>query len=276
MSQDQVGGPAITPTTLTPAQVSALFDILTHVETYSEIEFYKKLDGISQFGHPFAPETIIPAGGKSSANTPQSSTPGTPGSRTPAQTSAAASIHATQEQDDAVESETPIIAMLLNNIVLTLPGIRKLPADFWRVKFQGLIWRLENADLSESYDKGTLGLRKNVSTLASSIYEMIGRGMFGGVKRSGTKTSEEKKSDDEERKFDHTNIKDLEGAWDGCVQELVYGDLMDKMFDHLAATHDFEGYSPMVEAASRYSVIQYVYSPVLPCTHYQNLARIFY
>lgn len=38
---------------LSPAQAHALLDILTHYETYSEIESFKWPDAINKYGHPF-------------------------------------------------------------------------------------------------------------------------------------------------------------------------------------------------------------------------------
>jgi PX-associated len=40
-------------TTLTPSQIDALFDILTHHATYAEIQAYAWPDAIEDFGHPF-------------------------------------------------------------------------------------------------------------------------------------------------------------------------------------------------------------------------------
>lgn len=46
---------------LTPQQAHALFDILTHVEVYNEIQRFKYPDAIENYGHPFAIEDGAPS-----------------------------------------------------------------------------------------------------------------------------------------------------------------------------------------------------------------------
>ena len=85
---------------------------------------------------------------------------------------------------------------------------------------------------------------------------MVGRGITGGVKPTGEYKDGDEKEKRVEKAYDFSSVEDLEAAWDQCVQDLVYGDLMDQMFDHLASTPDFEGYSQQVAASTKYSVIQ--------------------
>lgn len=124
-----------------------------------------------------------------------------------------------------------------------------LPPDFWPRKFQGIMTGLADADLSESYDKGTLGTRKTLAALASVVHEAVTRGLLGGVAK-GQGHVDLKKAE-----YDTTQASELDRAWDECVQELVHGDLADEIFDHFTKTEDFESHSPAVKAAVDYAIL---------------------
>jgi hypothetical protein len=87
---------------------------------------------------------------------------------------------------------------------------------------------------------------------------MIGRGALGGVKR--THRPETKPKGDKEGEYDRTKAADLVRAWDDVVEGLVYGGLVDEMFDHFSKTDDLESHSPVIKAAAEYAIIQYVFS----------------
>lgn len=265
---------------LTPQQTHALFDILSHHETYAEIEGFRFPDAVTSYGYPFRPVTVLPLG-KSSTTTPAGTAPSTPRVRTPippedGQGGKGSSLQSSNDNqggeataDEAFRSSSPLLQTLLTRFVLPLPGIRDLPRDFWAVRVQGLLSRLGEAELSESYDKGALGTRKTLATGASAVLEMLGRGALGGVRRtekmrqSGEATREDKKA----QKYDCSKAEELERAWDDVVDDLVYGSLMDEMFDHLAETDDLEGYSPAVQAAAEYAIIQYVLGSYICPSH---------
>lgn len=260
---------------LTAEQTAALFDILTHHETYREIEGFKSAQAVINYGFPFTrtPKAVASlSGGKSATATPASTAPSTPRTRTPAPP------EDEEEDDNLVEngqhgepSTSPILQSLLTRMVLPLPGVRDLPRDFWSVRVQGLLSRLGDAELSESYDKGALGTRKMLATGSSGLIEMIARGTLGGVRSTGRgregDVENSKKVDDF---YDHTKAEDLERAWDDIVEALVYGDLVDDMVEYFAKTDDLEAHSPAVKAAAEYAIIQYV-----PFTRpYSNLCII--
>jgi hypothetical protein len=144
---------------------------------------------------------------------------------------------------------------MLIRFILKLPGMRDLPREFWSVRVQGLLARLGEAELSESYDKGALGTRKVLSTGSSGLIEMVSRGVLGGVKRA---QQTDKSSDKEGQKaeYDRTKASDLVKAWDDVVEGLVYGDLVDEMFGHFSKTADLESHSPVIGAAAEYAIIQ--------------------
>lgn len=258
---------AVEPKALTATQIHALFDVLTHQETYAEIENFKYPQAITSYGYPFKPVTDIPLVSRSGTTTPAASTPRT---RTPAPTeerkekSTIVDKCDTEANDEKQQiSHSPVLQTLLTRFVLPLPWLRDLPRDFWAVRVQGLLARLADANLSESYDKGTLGLRKTLATGASALIEMVGRGALGGVEREDVKMCEIDKGEGKSGKgqYDHGKAEDLERAWDDAVQGLVYGNLVEEMCAHMTRTDDLEGHSHTIKAAAEYSIIQYAFSP---------------
>ncbi|KAH7140686.1 hypothetical protein EDB81DRAFT_885405 [Dactylonectria macrodidyma] len=257
----------MTPASLSPKQTHALFDILTHHETYAEIEGFKFPDAVTGYGRPFARETVLPqTGGASRSSTPANSTAGTPRVRTPVPFFKSSVEKKSEEEppkeepeeepeeEDSSPSESPLLQTLVTRFCLQLPGVRDLPREFWSVRLQGLLARLGEAELSESYDKGALGTRKVLATASSSFIEMLGRGALGGMKRrtpSETKDSELEAEDT----YDHTKAEDLVRAWDDIVEGHIYGNLVDELFDHLITSDDLESYSPAVKAAAEYAII---------------------
>ncbi|KAK3942666.1 hypothetical protein QBC46DRAFT_379629 [Diplogelasinospora grovesii] len=148
----------------------------------------------------------------------------------------------------AEESSAPLLSSLLRSIVLPVPGVRDLPCDFWPTKFQGLLSKLTKAELSESYDKAALGTRKTLATAASVIHESVTRGIVGGISKGGA-------GRDLQKSYDRSKASGLVQAWEGVVHELVYGDLVDELFDGAAEKPSLEEHSLGVQAAVDYIII---------------------
>ncbi|KZL75573.1 conserved fungal protein [Colletotrichum tofieldiae] len=195
-------------------QIKALFNILTHFETYHEIEEFKKPETVSNYGYPFAQSAGAGAG------------PGV---------------------TYASESSAPLLQSLFTRFVLKLPGVSTFAPEFWNVQVQGILTNLAEADLSESYDKGALGIRKTLATASSTVIETVARGMIGGAPYS----------DPAKRptKYSLESARDLAHAWDDAMHDLVYEDLCDDLLDHLAETDDFDSHSPMTRAANEYIIL---------------------
>lgn len=204
------------PTTLSSAQLRALFDILNHNETYREAESFKRSCAIQEYGYPFA--TDFPSQRKS-------------------------------PPDYQPKSKTPLLQLFLTKCVLTVPGMTELPPDFWPLHFQGVMTKLADANLSESYDKGTLGTRKTLATGASVIHEALTRGLLEGVE------TDDKRIDLKSASYDATRASELVRAWDECVHELIHGELADELFDKFIVSSDFEAHSPAVKAATDYAIL---------------------
>ncbi|KKP02621.1 hypothetical protein THAR02_05255 [Trichoderma harzianum] len=257
-----------TTRTLTEEQTWALFDILTHRETYAEIEGFKAPDAVMGYGRPFARTMLKQTA--SAAGTPKA---GTPRSRTPVSfwrarrgvdndtkseadadggDAAASSDSDDDEAGGRRESTSPLLQFMLTRLVLPLPGVRDLPAGFWNVRVQGLLARFAEAELSESYDKGAMGTRKTLATGASSVLEMVARGILGGVVRTSEGEEEKKKKKGE---YDETKAEDLLRAFGDVLEDWAYGDLMGRVSEHVTETEDVESFSPAVKAAMNYAII---------------------
>ncbi|KAK4508633.1 hypothetical protein PRZ48_002372 [Zasmidium cellare] len=187
---------------LTPEQSRALFDILTHHETYKEIQDFKFPGAIYSYGPPF--------------------------------------------QDDVNSSQSPILQSLLAKFILKLPGLRDVSEDFWRGRVENLIQDLADAELSESYDKGILGIRKTLATAIAALIEYPARGALGGFPKQPI---------DHDRKYDVSNPDDILQSWRDCIQEIVYGDLIDLLFAKAAETDNLDTHPPVVQAMHEFLVV---------------------
>lgn len=323
MSEPPTQPPALQPPRLTAAQTRALFDILTHNETYSEIVAFKYPQGVLNYGYPFynkeraraeerqGPEKNGTAsasqkrngsiGGvsgfaarlwgrsSSSSSTPTSSATDTD-QPPPSEALSTLSLEQKEGAGDAGngenaplkphQSEMPILQLLMSTFVMQLPAINTLSVEFWEVRLRGLLSRFADAQLSESYEKGTMGARKTLATGWSSVVEMLSRGMLGGVKprqqQQQAPGGESDKERSKEKQYDIAKGQDLTRAWEDVLDGLVYGDLVDELFAHMAMQPELEEYSSAVNASSHYIVIQYVFLPCFPNLNLNHREKIKY
>ena len=108
---------------------------------------------------------------------------------------------------------------------------------------------MAEAELSESYDKGTIGARKALATAISSVLEYVARGMLGGYPVG--KPKEEGRTT-----YDTSKPEDVLRAWDDGMRELIYGNLLDELFEKTAASGDLEQHSELVQAAHEYILLK--------------------
>jgi hypothetical protein len=123
-----------------------------------------------------------------------------------------------------------------------------LSEETWTV-FTGVWERLAAINLSESYEKGTMGLRKSGSTAASASLESIVRGVLAGAPRVQDYQSTNKS-------YNRGDARQLEQAWDDAVQEMVYGDLLSRIFAMIKKSGDIQDLPPVAIAALDYMIIQ--------------------
>lgn len=193
---------------LTPPHLRALLDILIHHETYAEVQSFQNPEAIENYGWPF-----VDRDDKGRSAEPHGL------------------------------SASPLLQLLLSRLVLGAPAVRDLSTEFWSVKFKGIMKQFGDADLSDSYEKGTLGTRKRLATAASVVHEAITRGLLTGVPYPSHSIP------DLHYPYDREKAEDLERAWHDCIFHLVYGNLIDEIFDQLTHTEDLEAHSPALKTA---------------------------
>jgi hypothetical protein len=193
---------------LSPANSHVLYDILTHHETYSEIEAFKQPGVIKTYGPPF--------------------------------------------QDASTTRASPVLQTLLSKFVLTLPGLRDVKKDFWTLRVEDLIEELSEAELSESYDKGVLGIRKTLATAISALIEYPARGCLAGL----PKNDEKLKKIADGYKADLEKPEDVLASWQDCLQGMVYGDLVDQLFTRAAETDRLDEHGALVRGMHEFVVVK--------------------
>ena len=200
--------------TLSSVQLHALFDILTHHQSYDEVANLRTPDAITNFGAPL------------------------------------------QDSSTKVPS-SPLIQIMLKRFVLVLPGLRDISPTFWTQHVQPLFKALASSSLSESYEKGSIGTRKTLATACAAMLEYCARGSIGGYP---------KREVDRNRTYDSNNPNDVYEAWDDFLQEIVYGDLLERMSERIATTDQLTDHQPLVQAAHGYVSVMYVRHSPLCCS----------
>ncbi|KAK1992603.1 hypothetical protein LX36DRAFT_588096 [Colletotrichum falcatum] len=130
---------------LSAEQIKALFNILTHFETYHEIEKFKKPETIADYGYPFVRRSADGA------------------------------------VTYAPECSTPLLHLIFTRFILKLPGVRTFAPNFWNLRVQAILTSFADAGLSEAYEKAALGIRKTLATASSAVIETVVRGAIGGA-----------------------------------------------------------------------------------------------
>lgn len=143
-------------------------------------------------------------------------------------------------------SSSPLLRVLLQSFVLHLPGLRNVTPQFWTDSIRQLATALDDSTLSESYDKGSVGIRRTLSTATASIVESVARGRLGGYPRQAPK---------ENPRYDLANPEHVVQAWDDFLQRIIYGDLLGTMFIKTAETDKLADHEPVVQAAHQYVLI---------------------
>lgn len=143
-------------------------------------------------------------------------------------------------------SSCPSLQSLVSKFLLNLPGLRDVSQDFWQKRIGTIIEDLQKAELSESYDKGSIGIRKTLSTAVSALVEYLVRGVFAGFQEPG----------EDAKKYDKSNADDLQRAFRDFTHEAVYGDMIDKMFVQAEKTDKLSEHEPVVQAAHEYLIVK--------------------
>jgi len=150
--------------------------------------------------------------------------------------------------EDGAPSTSPILQSLFARFILELPGVNSVTPEFWRERCKVIVEKLGAAELSESYDKGTVGSRRTLATAISTIIEYPARGCLGGVVAYS--------NDSKEQEYDISDADDVMRAWEHFCQELVHGQMIDNLFDVAARTDNLEEHSPLVQTAHEYMLVK--------------------
>ena len=188
---------------LHPIQSAALFDILTHYNTYAEIRDFRLPGSLDHYGPPFSAASKEP-------------------------------------------SRTPALQGLVSKFILNLPGLKDVSEDFWKIQIQDIIQELELANLSESYDKGIIGTRKTVATAISALIEYLVRGTVGGFS----------KVQNVSHQYDLSNAEDLSRSFRDLMDEIIYGDILERLVRKTAETDQLSDHEPLVQAAHEFLLVK--------------------
>ncbi|RMZ81933.1 hypothetical protein DV736_g6647, partial [Chaetothyriales sp. CBS 134916] len=188
--------------TLDATRSSALFDILSHYDTYAEIRDFRFPGALKHYGPPFEPQ-------------------------------------------DGNPSTLPALQTLVNKFLVTIPGLRNVSEDFWKVKVEDMIENLAQANLSESYDKGVIGLRKTLATAISALIEYPIRGTFGGFAQI----------DDSNQQYDLTSADDLARGFQHFMNGCIYGTALEDMAKTGAETDNLDAHSILVKAFHEFVLV---------------------
>lgn len=189
---------------LTPVQLNALFDILTHAETFNEIRDMRFENNIGNFGPPFTPLT-------------------------------------------GTQSALPLLQLICSSFLDASLYTEQGWADM-----STMLQRLCAANLSDSYDKGFMGLRKNASAGISAGVETIARAVLAGVPKNPDVNLESLAT----KQYDRTNGEQLETAFQDATQGILYGDLLDRLFKAAKASGNIEDLPSVAKAALDFGLVK--------------------
>lgn len=147
-------------------------------------------------------------------------------------------------------SSSPLLQNMLNKFLLPNPALRTLGPGFWQDRVGVLVAKLAEAELSESYDKGAIGSRKALATAASSIAEYVARGMLGGYPVSRGAGGQDK-----DKQYDTTKPDDVQQGFDDLMHGLIYGDVLDRMFERVKETVQLQDHAAVVQAGHEYMLL---------------------
>ena len=146
------------------------------------------------------------------------------------------------------QRSSPLLQSLLVRLGLRVPGLKNVSEDFWKRRCKNIIQQLGEAQLSESYDKGSLSRRKTLAIASSTILAPLIQALIGGVQKSTSTNAD--------RTYDCTNSEDIVVAWDDFIDQLIYGNMVDELFDTAAKTDQLSDHTTLVQAAHEYILIK--------------------
>ncbi|RMZ75613.1 hypothetical protein DV738_g5382, partial [Chaetothyriales sp. CBS 135597] len=136
---------------------------------------------------------------------------------------------------------------LVSNFVVTLPSLRNVSEGFWKVQVEEIIDNFAHANLSESYDKGAIGLRKTLATAISALIEYPVRGRFGGFFPQIDHSTQ--------AEYDLTSAEDLARGFQDFMNGCVYGTALEDVTKTGAETDSLEDHSQLAKAFHEFVLV---------------------
>lgn len=145
------------------------------------------------------------------------------------------------------ENRMPLLHALFSQFMVPLPGLRDVSPDFYQAKCQQIIEEFAQADLSESYEAGYIGIRRTLATAGAALIEAPARGYYGGFAKKPPNRSD--------GNYDASKAEDVVAAFQDFLQGIAYGNLIEELIDQIAKSDKLEDQPPMVQAAHEYILI---------------------
>jgi len=149
-------------------------------------------------------------------------------------------------QEAKTQSTSPALQALVSRFLLEVPGLKDVPEEFWTVQVHHLIEAMQKANLSESYDKGTVGSRRTLSTAVSSLIEYPVRGTFGGFAEI----------DDPNDDYDLHSAGDLARGFRNFVDQCIYGSVLEDLVKKAATTDKLEEHGKLIKAVHEFVLVK--------------------
>lgn len=143
-------------------------------------------------------------------------------------------------------STAPALQTLVTRYLLTLPGLKDLPENWWKVQCHDIIENLEKSNLSESYDKGSIGSRKTLATAISALIEYPVRGTFGGFAQIK----------DSNPHYDTTKADDIARAFRDFMDGCIYGSVLEETVMKTSETDKLEDHSSLVKGVHEFVLVK--------------------
>jgi hypothetical protein len=143
-------------------------------------------------------------------------------------------------------STSPALQALVDRFLLNLPGLQDLPKEWWQVQIQDIIENLEKANLSESYDKGSVGSRKTLATAISALIEYPVRGTYNGFP----------KIKELNRQYDTTNADDLSRSFRDFMNDIIYGSALEDVVQKAAETDNLADHEPLIQSVHEFILVK--------------------
>lgn len=147
-------------------------------------------------------------------------------------------------------SASPTPFPLLQQVIAAVISPTLFTPEGWANQIS-LGQRVAAANLSDSYDKGFVGMRKDAATGLAATLESVARGFLVGRSRDPSVNLATLKS----QKYERSDARALEHAWNDAVQGMMYSDLLDRVFDCVKQTPELDDVPPVCRAALDYFLV---------------------